>query len=377
MSSSEDSNPDDYIVWFEFKGKPFEYFCVWIVNLMLSLVTLGIYSAWAKVRKLRYIYGNTSLAGHAFSYLADPLKILKGRLIAVLIIVLYTLMLEFVPQSRPLLLTVAAIVIPYIIITSASFQRRNSSYRHVRFLLRREFGDAYRMLAIPLVLLALVAAGFLYFVYRQFEADIPKQNTWELIGTFFEMMVASIVFVIPYLDYVRSRFLMGRTQFGVVTAEFDASVFRFYWLYFSSTFLWGIFLAALMFLQSRIFEFFEIPEPFYLSLIVIYLSMFLLFAMIRARRTNLILESVMINGHGLVSRLKTLPILWLYVSNTVMILLSLGMLTPYAKVRMLRYITANTGVVSSGLEQIESTSMLDETAYGEELSEVFELDFGL
>lgn len=31
-----------------------EYFRIWIVNLLLSIVTLGIYSAWAKVRRNRY-----------------------------------------------------------------------------------------------------------------------------------------------------------------------------------------------------------------------------------------------------------------------------------------------------------------------------------
>ena len=59
-----------------------EYFRIWIVNLLLSLVTLGIYSAWAKVRRLRYFYGHTSVDGGTFGYHASPIAILKGRLIA-------------------------------------------------------------------------------------------------------------------------------------------------------------------------------------------------------------------------------------------------------------------------------------------------------
>ncbi|MEG1325563.1 MAG: DUF898 family protein, partial [Janthinobacterium sp.] len=39
-----------------------EYFRIWIVNLLLSIVTLGIYSAWAKVRRNRYFYSSTHLA---------------------------------------------------------------------------------------------------------------------------------------------------------------------------------------------------------------------------------------------------------------------------------------------------------------------------
>ena len=36
-----------------FTGSGGEYFKIWIVNLLLTIATLGIYSAWAKVRKAR------------------------------------------------------------------------------------------------------------------------------------------------------------------------------------------------------------------------------------------------------------------------------------------------------------------------------------
>ena len=63
----------------EFRGNGREYFQVWIVNLCLTLVTLGIFSAWAKVRKKRYFYSNLILDGTPFQYLASPIPILRGR----------------------------------------------------------------------------------------------------------------------------------------------------------------------------------------------------------------------------------------------------------------------------------------------------------
>jgi hypothetical protein len=56
---------------FVFTGEWTEYFKIWIVNVLLTIVTLGIYAAWAKVRKRRYFYANTKLFGHTFEYLAD------------------------------------------------------------------------------------------------------------------------------------------------------------------------------------------------------------------------------------------------------------------------------------------------------------------
>jgi uncharacterized membrane protein YjgN (DUF898 family) len=42
--------------------------------VLLTIVTIGIYSAWAKVRRLRYFYGNTFLAGSSFDYHAKPVR---------------------------------------------------------------------------------------------------------------------------------------------------------------------------------------------------------------------------------------------------------------------------------------------------------------
>ena len=43
----------------EFHGSAREYFRIWIVNLCLTLLTFGIFSAWAKVRKKRFAYSHT------------------------------------------------------------------------------------------------------------------------------------------------------------------------------------------------------------------------------------------------------------------------------------------------------------------------------
>ena len=53
---------------FEFTGTGGDYFRIWIVNIALTIVTAGIYSAWAKVRRLQYFYRNTRVAGASFDY---------------------------------------------------------------------------------------------------------------------------------------------------------------------------------------------------------------------------------------------------------------------------------------------------------------------
>ena len=73
---------------FQFEGSAGEYFGIWLVNLLLSVITLGIYSAWAKVRRLRFFLGYTTIGGHRFEYHANPMAILKGRLVAVGVLII-------------------------------------------------------------------------------------------------------------------------------------------------------------------------------------------------------------------------------------------------------------------------------------------------
>src|SRR4249920_2020940 len=87
----------------EFTATDDEYFRIWIVNLALTIVTLGIYSAWAKVRKRRYFYGHTRIDGEGFEYRANPVAILKGRLIAVAALAVFYGVGQFAPLYQMLL----------------------------------------------------------------------------------------------------------------------------------------------------------------------------------------------------------------------------------------------------------------------------------
>lgn len=90
----------------EFKGKGGEFFGIWIVNVLLTIITFGIYSAWAKVRTKRYFYGNTYVDNDNFEYHAEPMQILKGRLVAVAVLVIWAVANAFFPAASAALLLV-------------------------------------------------------------------------------------------------------------------------------------------------------------------------------------------------------------------------------------------------------------------------------
>ena len=56
---------------------------------MLSVATLGTYSAWAKVRRLPYFDRNTQLTGAVFDFRGAPKAILRGRVLALVRLAAY------------------------------------------------------------------------------------------------------------------------------------------------------------------------------------------------------------------------------------------------------------------------------------------------
>ena len=74
-----------------FLGSGSEFFRIWVVNMLFSLLTLGIWSAWATVRNRRYLYGNVEFAGNRLDFHGRPMAILRGRILAVLFFFAYAL----------------------------------------------------------------------------------------------------------------------------------------------------------------------------------------------------------------------------------------------------------------------------------------------
>ena len=106
----------------EFTGSGGAYFKIWIVNLLLSIVTLGIYSAWAKVRRERYFLNNTLLDGSPFEYHANPVSILKGRLLVVGVLIAANIAAEFNPLLNLAVTVVFFALLPWMISRAMRFR---------------------------------------------------------------------------------------------------------------------------------------------------------------------------------------------------------------------------------------------------------------
>ena len=59
-----------------FSGRPTEYARLWFRNVILVLLSLGLYAPWARVHTQRYFLRRTQVAGECLDYHADPAALL-------------------------------------------------------------------------------------------------------------------------------------------------------------------------------------------------------------------------------------------------------------------------------------------------------------
>ncbi len=324
----------------QFTADAGEYFRIWIVNLALTIVTLGIYSAWAKVRKRRYFYGHTRIDGESFEYRANPVAILKGRLIAVAAIAVFYGVGYFAPLYQWLVWIPLLIGGPWLLVRSLAFNAYNTAYRNVRF----RFEGTYKAcLKVVLVYGWLVLFGILY----------------------------------PYFKHRLIRFVAENHRYG--TTRFEIADFKKPFISaYANAYGLGIVLAVVVFGLGTVMMQGKAPYLFFGMAMVFYGGLFLLFAYIRARTTNAIWNAVRIGPLSFESSLRARDLIWLYFSNLLAIAFSLGLATPWAAVRAMRYRASKTTAIASGpLDGFAQAEAQQVSVAGEEVAELFDIDIAL
>ncbi|HPV44474.1 MAG TPA: YjgN family protein, partial [Methylotenera sp.] len=160
-----------------FQGKASEYFGIWIVNLLLTLLTLGIYSAWAKVRRKKYFYNNTLIQNVGFDYHAKPTAILKGRIIAFVFFVGYSMSANVHPILPALFMLILFTALPWLVVRGSLFNAHNTSHRGLRFDFVGTLRGATRVyIVLPLVTLLTFGLGAPYAAHerKQFSVNNHK-----------------------------------------------------------------------------------------------------------------------------------------------------------------------------------------------------------
>jgi uncharacterized membrane protein YjgN (DUF898 family) len=225
-----------------YDGEGRELFRIYLQNVVLTLLTLGVYRFWANVRNRQFHYQHTSFSEGRFDYHATGLEkfigFLKGLLIlAPLFVVLWflhgwareALGEEFAPTlvTYALLLCMFALR-PLILVGAQRFNLARTSWNNLRLHFTGRVADAYKLYARDFLLV--VCTLGLYWTWHVCRVHAFKLRHTRLGETRFSfqgggrdlfpiqvfggiLCYVSLGLFVPWFIAARHRFFVRNTRF--------------------------------------------------------------------------------------------------------------------------------------------------------------------
>lgn len=231
-----------------FHGAGGSLFGIHIVNLFLTVITLGIYYFWGKVRLRSYLLSQSEFEGDRFAYHGTGKELLIGFLKAVLIfgVPLFLLgILQALPGRAPainmllglLIYAIVQVLVPFAIVGARRYRLSRTSWREIRFSFRGRALDFIKLFVAGSLLSGITLGlyypifdtrryGFLvshsYFGNQKFDFDGDGRH---LLGSF----VVALLLFLPTLGLCwfwflarKQRYFWDHTSFA--GAQFQSTV---------------------------------------------------------------------------------------------------------------------------------------------------------
>ncbi|MCF0071890.1 DUF898 domain-containing protein [Dyadobacter sp. CY261] len=306
-----------------FHGEGAKLFGIYIVNILLTFITLGIYYPWAKAALLKYMYEESEFEGSRFTFHGTGNEMFKGFIKAIGIFLgLYCLLFLALLSSSMVvkMLGVAVfyigllILIPIAIHGALRYRTSRSSWRGIHFGYR---GDRKEFLKMFIV-------GSLITIFT--------------FGTYGAWFIIEI-----------RKYIFKHLRFGNITFSYEGEGAAFFWLnvkgYFLSIFTLGIY--AFWYAKDLF--------AYYVDNIRMYQG-----------DTKLNFRSTATGG----------AYFQLVIVNLLIIVLSLGLATPWAIVRAMHFVFNNIHIDGPmDVNSITQTEADYTDATGEDLADM--IDIGL
>lgn len=350
-----------------FTGRGREYFRVWIVNVLLTVVTLGFYTPYARRRTAQYFYGHTLVAGSPLEFVvARPHRMLLGFALMVGLYLLYQLAVNTGQDVAAMaMLAGFAVLLPFLWGSAMRFRLGATRWRGVRLSFSAPWREVYlaswpvfaaAALWIALTLLASQLAPLAWTDAAPAggaAASAARQSGRAaalLAGTGLgAMLLSALAFV--RLEYNYRCLLVRRARVGTQPGHWRLAYGRFVRLWLATlavglacAALWcAVLAAAFMLVLLRIWP--DLGQVLVLGgvlSVVAMLGAVLLLAVLSALPALAYREARLFQllwshiGLGQVARFKSnlrvSSFVWLRLKNVLLTLLSLGLYRPFALV---------------------------------------------
>ena len=318
----------------QFTGDGKSYFRIWISNIFLNIITVGLYMPWAKVRALQYFYSHTYVGDDNFKFTGNPWKMFKNRLIALVVFAVLSVFSQFLPGFESIVSLLIMIIMPWVIVMSLRFYARHTRYRGIFFQFKGSvWGAAVFFILLPLL-------------------------------NFFTLFIFSPWLAKKHQEYICNNYYYGETPFKLIVS---AKVYYKMSLSVALTIIAGALISVLF---SLLFHDF-------LVFIGLYITAFVVKNIVVLYLKKIMFEHLSIKSFSFKPDYRSVPFIKIIASNSIMILLTLGFYYPWAKVRTTTYFTDHLEIRGdSSLDEFISHEVENVKALGEELGDVLDIDVG-
>lgn len=172
-----------------FKGRGSELFSIQILNIVLMLVTLGLYYPWAKAKNLQYIYRKTELAGSPFTFHGTGKEMFIGfikglGILGILYAVLLYGILNYEPTTYAICVLVflagLSVVMPLAIHGMMRYRTSRTSWRGIHMGYRGKLSDMFKVfymnLFLTIITLGIYSAWFTTNIRKEIFANMRFGN---------------------------------------------------------------------------------------------------------------------------------------------------------------------------------------------------------
>lgn len=325
-----------------FSGRGADYFRIWALHTALNLLTLGLYSPWAKVRKMRWFAQHTQLLGDCFDYHADPRRLLLGRVLGLALLTAYSLAFYISEISGWLMLAALFALAPLLFASSQRFRLANSSWRGLRFGFRMPLSRVY-LIGLPALLL--------WELDRFLEKGGMSGDDWQWL------LLPLLVFL-GLMPWVHARLKAGQHRhayFGARRFAYRVPVRRFYGVYLKLFALLVAVVVPLLFLLGLLTAALRRPDAaqsgwpaFHLPLTLLLMAVvwLLVWPFFAALMQRVVWSGTRLGSLRFVGELQAWRLWRLTLGQMLLVILSLGLYWPFAAVAIARYRLQSLALVS-------------------------------
>ena len=399
MQTEQDTAPIDSHP-LVFTGRGSEYFRVWIVNVLLTLVTLGLYTPFARRRTAQYFYGHTLMADSPLEFTAQSRKMFFGFLLLVVLYSGFKLAAHSGNQvAVNVFMLVGAACAPYFWASAMRFRLGSTRWRGVRLQFTAPWREVYRA-SWPIFALALVWIAFITGLVLLVPGlggspagagrlQPSGATAWMILGLLLLAFGLSLLCVIR-LSFNYQGLLVRRACVGTQAGRWKPVFGDFVriWLTTAGFFLLLVLLGGLLLAGLASLAAWSLPGGDGAMKFVIIgmlamgmlLAFFLALAPVRAYREARMFQLIWSNvGVSQIARFKcrlgTGRYVGLRVKNILLTLLTLGLYRPFARVSEYALkIESVTLYVKGGVDQLTGQLVAQQDALGDALADVAGLD---